>query len=125
MTTLIAAAKKQDPVKLKYRELRRDGASLTVLPWSCDHFNNHSKINAYVMAAGETISIAHIEQTRTIDAEKLANFIATAVNEHEKMKGLIVDLVKALELCIQDPKMDWKTLYQAMNVISRATNSSN
>ena len=92
----------------------------TLAPWTCIHHGHRSEIRAYVMAAGEVEVIAKIDQTKSNDAEITASFIARAVNDHEKMRNLIGELIAALELCLTCPDLSWEADREASIVIAYA-----
>jgi hypothetical protein len=89
-------------------------------PWSCVHHGDRSEIKAYVMAAGEMETVAKIDQTKSVDAEVTAEFIARAVNDHEKMQNVIGELVAALELCLVCPDLSWEANLEAGIAIAHA-----
>jgi hypothetical protein len=111
------AAKKTQP-----RTLTPHEASLTMMPWSCNHYATYSAIEAYVPITGEFEIIADIHDTKGVDAEVVAGLIARAVNSYEKLRELIDQMASAIELCLSCAEcLTWEAEQGAEIVLKRAT----
>jgi hypothetical protein len=109
-------AKKTQP-----RTLTPHEASLTIMPWSCNHYVTYSEIEAYVPITGEFEIIADIHDTKGVDAEVVAGLIARAVNSYEKLRELIEQMASALELCLGCSEgLTWAAEQGAEVVLKRA-----
>ena len=92
----------------------------SIHPWKCVHKPGiSSKIEAYVEAAGDWQTVATVEQTAFLDAEKIAGFIAKAVNEFGDSRELIGEMASALELCL-GCKLTWEAEREAEILAARA-----
>ena len=91
-------------------------------PWSCRPIVGGTEIEAYVEAAGDWQTVAEIKQNAFIDTEQTAHFIAKAVNDYERNRQLIIDMVAALELCMKCPGLTWEAEHEAQILIARAKN---
>src|SRR5260370_18144681 len=85
---------------LPTRTLTPHEASLTMMPWSCNHYATYSEIEAYVPITGEFEIIADIHDTKGVDAEVVAGLIARAVNAYPRNQDMIAQMAGALELCL-------------------------
>jgi len=77
-------------------------------------------IEAYVEAAGDWQSVAEVRQTAFIDAEATAQFIVRAINDYEKNKISIEELMNALELCLTCSGLTWEAEHDAEIALARA-----
>ena len=89
-------------------------------PWSCRRAADHMAIEAYVEAAGDWQKVAQVRQTAFIDAEATANFIVRAVNDYEKNRFSIDELMSALELCLECEGISWEAEHDAEIALARS-----
>ena len=91
-----------------------------VQPWSCIHKPGvSSKIEAYIEAAGDWQTVATVQQTAFLDAERTADFIANAVNEFGDSRELIGEMASALDLCLEC-ELTWEAEREAEILAERA-----
>jgi hypothetical protein len=103
------------------RTLTPHEASLTMMPWSCNHYATYSEIAAYVPITGEFEIVTDIHDTKGVDAEVVAGLIARAVNSYEKLRELISQMASALELCLScSDCLTWEAEQGAEVVLKRA-----
>ena len=101
-------------------EVTKNRPLFAVAPWSTKHEATRSTIEAYVEITGDWETVAEVNDDAGIDAEATANFIARVVNEHEKQKELISQMVAALELCLECKGMTWEAEHDASIALQRA-----
>jgi hypothetical protein len=95
-------------------------ASLTLMPWSCNHHPTFSEIEAYLPITGNFEIIADVHNTKGVDAKVVAGLITRAVNSYEKLRELINQMASALELCLScSDCLTWETEQGAEVVLKR------
>lgn len=88
-------------------------------PWSCVHRPDGSKIEAYVEITGDWETIAHVPEAKGINAEATAGFIVKAVNDYDRHRQIIAELITALELCMECEDLTWEAEQEAELVLRR------
>ena len=76
-------------------------------------------VEAYVETAGARQDIAHIPQSRWIDAEATAQYIAGAVNALHNHDATVGELCAALELCLESNGLTWEAEFEAEGALRR------
>src|SRR5271155_2337966 len=97
-------------------------ALYTIEPWSCRRFPDHIAVEAYVEAAGDWQTVAEVRPSAFIDPEVVAGFIVRAVNDFERNRQFIKEMVEALELCLDCPGLTWAAEHEAELLVARAKN---
>ena len=104
------------------RTLTPHEESLTMMPWSCNHYATYSEIEAYVPITGQFEIIADVHDTKGVDAEGVAGLMARAVNRYKEHRDLIDQMAKAIELCLScEECLTWEAEQGAEVVLKRAT----
>ncbi len=93
-------------------------------PWRVTHGKESSTIEAYVKATERWEMIGTIRQAEHIDHKANADFIVRAVNDDEKHKALIAEMLYALELCLECEGLSWAAEFDAHIVVERAKQGS-
>ena len=98
----------------------------TLEPWSRVHQDGVWKIEAYSMATGKREAIAEIRQSAGFCAEDIAEFIVATVNNLEKERQLIGEMIAALELCLECEGITWEAEHDAEIALrhARAANAN-
>jgi len=95
-------------------------AGYLFLPWSCSHYPGRSEIEAYIPGR-DWEAIAEVLANPGVDAELIAKFIVQAVNSYEMNRGLISQMISALELCLAcEGKLTWEAEQEAQAVLTRS-----
>lgn len=95
------------------------------LPWSCQHFRTRSVVRARRDAASPWLPVAEIRASAEVNPRATARFITACVNSHAPQQGLIDELVKVLETCLEQDRLGWTAEHDAEVVLRRARQSSN
>jgi hypothetical protein len=96
-------------------------ASLTMMPWSCNHHPAFSEIETYLPITGNFEIIADIHNSKGVDARVVAGLITRAVNRYEKHRELIDQMAAAIELCLScSDCLTWEAEQGAEVVLKRA-----
>jgi hypothetical protein len=91
-----------------------------ILPWACQHYPDHSEVKAYVPASGIWETVADVRRTAGASAETMADYLMYVVNNHEKMREMMGDMIAALELCLQTEGLTWEAEREAEITVRRA-----
>lgn len=103
------------------RIVKPQEAAYLMMAWSCNHHPAFSEIVAYVPITGEFEIIADIHGTKGVDAEVVAGLIVRAVNDYEKARDMIAQMIAALELCLAcDECLTWEAEHDTRIVLERA-----
>jgi len=92
-------------------------------PWCCHHHDGVSEIEAYVAHNGKRHVIAETFGAPGVNAEATAELIITAINEREKMKELMGEMLIALETCLDNGGLSWEAEQEVDAVIMRTKQS--
>lgn len=84
----------------------------TLTPWHCQHHEGVSVIEAYSVRDGKRHMVAETFGAPGVNAEVTANMIIAAVNEREKIKEIIDEMLSALELCLGSRGLSWEAEQQ-------------
>jgi hypothetical protein len=96
----------------------------TAHPWQCRHHQDRSEVTAYVEASGEWETVLTIHPTSGASAEVLANYVAAIVHEHQAKADLLQEAMTALELCLEEDRLTFKSEQAADRVVTRIKASS-
>lgn len=110
--------------KKKSAPATRAKAMFHLADWTCVHHPDRSEIQAYVEGSGDWQTIAEIRTAGFVDAEPTAEYIKRAVNDYEKNKVLIAELVDALRLCLDCSGLTWEAEHDGEIAIARAQNKA-
>lgn len=91
-----------------------------LMPWSCNHHPTFSEIEAYLPITGSFEIIADIHNSKGVDAEVVAGLIARAVNAFPKNQDMILQMGRALELCLDCRDcLTWEAEHEAQAVLRK------
>lgn len=88
-------------------------------PWVCQHYPDHSEIEAYVEATGDWEAVAEVHQTAGHSAEALADYIVRVINDNQKNKNLLLDAMEALQLCLEEDGLTFSSEQAVDRVFTR------
>lgn len=114
--------KVKQPLSIAQKENLLGKAPISLLlPWSCAHDRNCSKIDGCLVVSGDRKTIAEIRDAAGVDAADLAGLIVRAVNAYEKHLDLIDEMAIAIELCLEcEGRLTWTAEHDAQVVVARA-----
>ncbi len=92
----------------------------TLTPWSCNHGQDKSEIEAYCLASGKRQVIAEVPYSNGIDHQRIAEFIGRAVNDYEPARELICSMAQVLEKFLELPTITWEAEHDADILVRRA-----
>lgn len=95
-------------------------ASTTFQPWSCEHEDGKSRVEAYNAATGQRETVLETYATSGHSAEAIAEFITQAVNNFDKREQLINEMQAALEICLECDGLNWAAEHDADVALRRA-----
>jgi hypothetical protein len=114
------------PKNVRTKTLTPHEASLTMMPWSCNHYTTYSEIEAYVPITGEFEIVADIHDTKGVDAEVIAGLITRAVNAYTRNQEMIGQMAAALELCLDCADgLSWEAEHEAQAVLKKHGQQAN
>lgn len=94
--------------------------SYTMPPWSCRDGEGGIEIEAYNEETGDWVVIAKTVPAPGIDPKPNADFLLRAVNNYDRDRQVIAELISALEMCIGCDKLSWEAEQEASIVLARA-----
>jgi hypothetical protein len=104
----------------KAGKLAANESAYMMMPWSCNHYPTFSEIEAYLPITGNWEIIADIHDTKGVDAEIIAGLITRAVNSYEKSQETIIQMMAAIELCLEcSDCLTWEAEHDAQAVLNR------
>lgn len=92
----------------------------SLIAWSVRHFRGYSELEAHNLASGTRQIVAKIAGSKDIDAESVANFVVSAVNDYDGTRKMIRHMADALEKCIACKDITWEAEHDGDILIRRA-----
>ena len=89
--------------------------------WQCRHHKKHSDIVAFIEADETWQPVATVHSTHGVDAEVMASYVATLVNQHHEKQDLLRSAMVALEALVNEG-LTFDTEQEADSVLKQMKN---
>jgi hypothetical protein len=93
---------------------------INIAPIACRHQGTVSEIETFIAREGKPLVIAETFNAQGFEATTTAEQIVLAVNQHDKLRGIVSEMLTALDMCLECDDLTWESEQEARVVGKKA-----